>query len=95
MSDWSVELPTSCARYPSLTAAELTVEVRGLARLLARAERDSKRLALARGALGTDASRARRTTAVAKWHRAAEERDRFQLMLDAATAALAVITEAA
>lgn len=63
-------------------------EITRLEKLLAKAEKDSKRCAAARGALGPDASRARMTTANAKWMRAAEFRDRIQSKFDEAKALL-------
>jgi septal ring factor EnvC (AmiA/AmiB activator) len=87
--DYQLEVPDHCRRYERMTLAELTAEVRGLTKLHAKSDRDSKRLAEKCQALGFECSRARRTTASAKWSRAAEERDLFQLMLDAANEVIA------
>jgi hypothetical protein len=90
MIDYPLEVPDHCRRYASMTSVELADEVRRLTTMLATAERDSKRQAEKNQVLGFECSRARRTTANAKWSRAAEERDLFQLMLDAANHAIAL-----
>ena len=62
----------------------MTPEIKKLERELAKADAASKKAAAARGALGPDATRARMTTANARWMRAAEYRDRVLARLDAA-----------
>jgi hypothetical protein len=87
--DYQLEVPDHCRRYERMTLVELTAEVVRLTKLHAKSDRDSKRLAEQRQAMGLDCSRARRTTMAAKWSRAAEARDLFQLMLGAANETIA------
>lgn len=61
------------------------VQVARLQRELAGAEKRSARLAAARAALPPGSSRARVTSANARWARAAEYRDRVAAMLEQAT----------
>jgi len=63
--------------------AKPVTERQRLERELARAEVASKKACEARGALPTGTSRARITTANARWMRAAEYRDRLRAKLDA------------
>lgn len=60
-------------------------EVERLTKLLAKAQAASMKAAMARHDLGPGATRARVTTANARWMRAAEHRDRIQEQLDKAT----------
>ncbi len=57
-------------------------EIKRYERLLAQTEKASKKAAEARAALGPGATRARITTANARWGRAAEERDRIASKLE-------------
>jgi hypothetical protein len=63
--------------------APTTREANDLRRALAAAEAKSARLCLARAALPAGSTRARVTTAHARWARAAEERDRLRAIVDA------------
>jgi hypothetical protein len=60
------------------------IDVKALERALQKAQAASDRASEARRALPPGSSRARVTTANARWMRAAEERDRVQKLLDAA-----------
>ncbi len=71
-----------------MTAA---AEFRKLERMLAAAQRASDRACARRAALPPGSSRARVTTANARWMRAAEERDRVQRLLDVTRAQYALV----
>lgn len=62
----------------------MKTEIQRLEKEFAKADRDSKKAAMARAALGPDASRAAMTTANARWMRNAEYRDKIASKLDAA-----------
>jgi hypothetical protein len=62
------------------------VTIPELERELARAQRASEKASAARAALPPGSSRARVTTANARWMRAAEHRDRILAQLEAARA---------
>jgi hypothetical protein len=64
--------------------------LKALRRDLARSEAKSARLCAARAALPPGSSRARVTTANARWARAAEERDRLLRAVELAEAQLSV-----
>jgi hypothetical protein len=66
-----------------LTSAYEALGRKRLERMLAAAERKSERAADARRALPPGSSRARVTTANARWARAAEERERIVIALSA------------
>ena len=69
-----------------MNRAEALIAVSKAARELAKATEASWRASEHRCALGIDCSRAKMTTANARWMRAAEERDRKQAEFDAALA---------
>lgn len=85
------------APAPPAIIAQAAADVKRLEKLLEKAQKDSLAWAKRRGAMEPGTSRARVTTANAKWARAAEHRDRISDLLDAARVRLqaALTTEGA
>lgn len=75
--------PTVTIGAVNYTPEQIPAEIRRYERLLVKAEADSKKAMNARMALGVGATRARTTTANARWATAAEHRDKLRCHLGA------------